>query len=101
MLAFLTVAIPGPPLLAQQAETHRKAVQTVTPHYPEMAKAMRLSGAVRIAVKVAPNGKVVSAEVLGGHPVLAQVAVDAARQFRFETAQKLTEEIVTFNFQPE
>jgi TonB family protein len=101
MLALLTVAIPGSPLLAQQAETHRKAVQTVTPHYPEMAKTMRLSGAVRVAVKVAPNGRVVSAEVLGGHPVLAQVAVDAARQFRFETAQKLTEEIVTFNFQPE
>jgi TonB family protein len=103
ILALFNVAIPGILLLAQQAqpETHRKALQKVAPHYPQMAKAMKLSGAVRVAVKVAPNGKVVSAEVLGGHPLLTEVAVDAARQFRFETAPKQTEEVVTFNFQPE
>ena len=103
MLALLTVAVAGTPLLAQQAqpETHRKALQKVMPHYPEMAKAMKLSGIVRVAVKVAPNGRVVSAEVLGGHPLLAEVAVEASRQFRFETSPKQTEEVVIFNFQPE
>jgi TonB family protein len=89
-------------LLAQQAQAdmHRKAVQKVMPSYPEMAKTMRLSGTVRVEVKVAPNGKVMSAAVLGGHPLLAAVAVDAARQFRFEAAPQQTEEVVTFNFQP-
>ncbi|MGA7558746.1 MAG: TonB family protein [Terriglobales bacterium] len=101
MLAFAIVAFPGTPLPAQQPETHRKAVQKEMPHYPEIAKAMKLSGTVRVAVKVAPNGRVVSAEVLGGHPLFAAVAVDAARQFRFETAPQQTEEVVTFNFHPE
>ena len=101
MLAFVMVAFPGTPLPAQQAGTHRKAVQKEMPHYPEMAKAMKLSGTVRVAVKVAPNGRVVWAEVLGGHPLFAAVAVDAARQFRFETAPQQTEEVVTFNFHPE
>jgi TonB family protein len=102
MLAFVTAAIPGTPLLAQQAqpETHRKTLQKVTPHYPEMAKAMKLGGMVRVAVKVAPNGRVVSAEVLGGHPLLAEVAVDAARQFRFEAAPQQTEEVLIFTFHP-
>lgn len=103
MLALLTVAVAGTPLLAQEAqpETHRKAVQKVMPPYPEMAKAMKLSGMVRVAIKVAPNGRVVSAEVLGGHPLLAKVAVEASRQFRFETSPKQTEEVVIFNFHPE
>ncbi|MGA9790741.1 MAG: hypothetical protein WBQ43_08620, partial [Terriglobales bacterium] len=52
MLAFVIVAFPGTPLPAQQPETHRKAVQKEMPHYPEIAKAMKLSGTVRVAVKV-------------------------------------------------
>ena len=100
ILALLPFATT--PLVAQQAQPdmHRKAVQKVMPSYPEMAKTMRLSGTVRVEVKVAPNGKVMSAAVLGGHPLLAVVAVDAARQFRFEAAPQQTEEVVTFNFQP-
>jgi TonB family protein len=101
MLVFVTGVLSGTALAQQtQAETSRKAVQKVVPHYPEIAKGMRLSGTVRVAVEVAPNGKVVFAEVLGGHPLLAEVAADAARQFRFEAAAKRTEEVVIFNFQP-
>jgi TonB family protein len=102
MLAFLTVAIPGTPLLAQQAqpETHRQVVQKLAPLYPELAKAMKLSGMVRMAVKVAPNGRVVSVEVLGGHPIFARVAVDSVRQWRFEAAPQQTEEVVLITFQP-
>jgi TonB family protein len=102
MLAFLTATISGTPSLAQQdqPETRRKALQRVAPHYPEMAKTMNLSGMVRVSVKVASNGKVLSTEVLGGHPVLAEAAVDAVRQFRFEAAPQQTEEVVIFNFHP-
>ena len=102
MLAFLTMAILGTPLPAQQdqPETHRKALQKVAPRYPETAKAIKLSGTVRVGVKVASNGRVVSTEVLGGHPLLAEAAVDAVRHFRFEAAPQQTEEVVIFNFQP-
>lgn len=102
MLAFLTVPIPGTSVLAQQAqpETQRKAVQTFSPSYPAIARRLRLSGTVKVAVKVAPNGKVVSAEALGGHPLFTQVAVDAVRQWRFETALQQTDEVVSINFQP-
>ncbi len=94
--------ISGTPLLGQQAqpETPRKAVQKFAPRYPEMAKAMKLSGTVRLVVKVAPNGNVVSAEVLSGHPLLAQVSIDAVRQWRFEAGPQQTEEVVLITFQP-
>lgn len=102
MIAFLAALIPATSMVAQQAqpETHRRAVQKIEPGYPQMAKTLKLSGTVKVAVKVAPNGKVVSAAALGGHPLFAQVAVDAVRQWRFEAAGQQTEEIVYINFQP-
>jgi TonB family protein len=96
--AFLSV----PFSISQQleSESHRKAAEKIAPHYPEMARTLKLTGIVRLNVRVAPNGKVLSAEVLGGHPLLAQVAVDAVRQWRFEAAPHETQEIVSLTFQP-
>lgn len=102
MLVFLTATIHGTRVFAQQAqpEVQRKAVQKMAPIYPAMAKTMNLSGTVRVAVKVAPNGKVVSAEAIGGHPLFTQPAVEAVRQWRFEAAKQQTEEVVLISFQP-
>jgi TonB family protein len=102
ILALLVGFIPGIPGSAQQAqpEAQRKALQKSVPSYPAMAKTLRLSGMVKVAIKVAPNGKVVAAEVLGGHPLFTQPAVDAVRQWRFEAARQETDEIVYINFQP-
>lgn len=101
LLSFVLI-LPG--TLAQSpqptAEKQRKAVEKTQPHYPEIAKALRLSGAVRLSVKVAPNGKILSAEVLGGHPVLAEAALDAVRQWRYEPAAQQTQENVIIDFQP-
>ncbi len=101
ILAFLAL-IPGIPVSAQKAqpETQRKALQKSVPNYPAMAKTLKLSGMVKVAIKVAPNGRVVSAEALGGHPLFTQPAVDAVRQWRFEAARQETDEIVYVNFQP-
>ena len=102
MLALLAIAFIRVPLAAQEAqpETHRKVVQKVVPQYPELAKSIKLSGMVRVAANVAPNGSVVSASVLGGHPLLGRAAVDAVRRWRFEPAPQQTEEIVFLTFHP-
>jgi TonB family protein len=87
---------------AQEMErtSYRRTVQRVAPAYPEIAKAMRLSGKVRILAKVAPNGKVVSAQVVGGHPVLARAAADAVLQWRYEPAHEQTDEMAVVTFEP-
>jgi TonB family protein len=41
---------------------------------------MSISGTVKIEVVVAPNGTVKDARIVGGHPVLASAALDAARE---------------------
>jgi len=55
---------------------------------------------VKIEGIIAPNGTAKSADVLGGHPVLAQAAIDAFRKSKWEPASHETKEVVIFNFHP-
>lgn len=84
-----------------QADAHRKMVTKIVPIYPSLAQKMGIAGAVKIEALVAPNGSVKSADILGGHPVLAQAGLDAARKCKWESTSRETKEVVIFNFHPE
>ncbi len=60
-----------------------KALSKPDPPYPPLAKAARASGRVVVHVAVDESGRVVAANVVSGHPLLQQAAVQAARQARF------------------
>ena len=86
---------------AQEASTAtRKIVTKVMPEYPALARSMKIEGVVRADVLVAPNGKVTSIEVKGGHPLLAQAAQYALRQWKWEAASHETHESVELRFNP-
>ena len=70
------------------------------PIYPDLARKMNITGTVKVAVVVAPNGTVKEAKLLGGHPVLANAALDAVRKWRFEPAAVDTSGVVDFKFEP-
>jgi TonB family protein len=61
---------------------------------------MNLAGTVKIEVVVAPNGTVKDARVVGGHPVLANAALEAAKKWRFEPASGESSGIIDFRFEP-
>ena len=84
----------------QNEEMLRRAKTKVAPAYPELAHRMNISGTVKIEVTVAPNGTVKEARVVGGHPVLAQSALDAAKKWRFEPAASESTGIIDFKFEP-
>ena len=76
-----------------------RAVRTkVQPVYPDMARRSHIEGTVRIQVLVAPNGTVRKATVLGGNPLLAEAAVEAIQQWRYEPAPSETTEVVQMQF---
>jgi TonB family protein len=105
VLAALTLAVALGPiqLRAQQAqndEIARRAKTKVQPVYPELARKMNLVGTVKIEVVVAPNGSVKDARVVGGHPVLAGAALDAAKKWRFEPASAESSGVIDFKFEP-
>jgi len=82
-------------------ESHRKMTSKIVPLYPPLAHDMHLAGTVRIEAVVAPNGTTKSVSVLGGHPVLAQAALDAVRRCKWESGPHETKETVILNFHPE
>jgi len=86
--------------LAQNEEIVRRAKSRVQPTYPDLARKMKIAGTVKIEVVVAPNGTVKDARVVGGHPVLAGAALDAARKWRFEPAADEASGIIEFKFEP-
>jgi protein TonB len=83
----------------QNEEMVRRAKTKVQPTYPELAHKMNISGTVKIEVTVAPNGTVKEARVVGGHPVLAQSALDAAKRWRFEPAASESTGVIDFKFE--
>lgn len=98
----LTPALPVP-AVAQQAQSEelaRRAKSRIQPAYPELARKMNISGTVKIEVVVLPNGTVKDARVVGGHPVLAGAALDAARKWRFEPAGGESTGVIDFKFEP-
>ena len=82
-------------------ELTRRAKNKVNPFYPELAKKMNITGTVRIEVTVSPNGTVKEARIVGGHPVLATAALDAAKKWRFEPAPAESSGVIEFKFGPQ
>ena len=99
-LAFTLVPRHARAQTTQNDEIVRRAKTRVDPAYPELARKMSLSGTVKIEIVVAPNGSVKDARVVGGHPVLANAALDAARKWRFEPASTESKGIIDFKFEP-
>jgi TonB family protein len=86
--------------LAWGQEIDRKTKTKVAPMYPELARRMNITGVVKVQITVAANGSVKNAKLVGGHPVLANAALDAVKKWRFETASQETTGLVEFRFDP-
>ena len=99
MVAALTLTHAGAQT-PQSDEINRRAKTKVQPFYPELARKMNIAGTVKIEVTVAPNGTVKEARIVGGHPVLANSALDAAKKWRFEPAPSESTGVIEFKFEP-
>jgi TonB family protein len=99
--ALLVSAHPVPCSAQEASPGTRKVVNRVTPQYPSMARNMNIRGSVKIEAVVAPNGTVKSVEVKGGHPLLAQAAQNAIREWKFVPAPRETRETIEIKFNPE
>jgi protein TonB len=82
-------AAPPPPKPTQTRIRQGGAVQAamlvnrVQPQYPPLARQTRISGTVRLHAIISKDGSVQQLEVLSGHPLLVQAALDAVRQWKY------------------
>lgn len=77
-------ALPGIQELGHSSLAIRSQVE---PIYPDFARKAHLQGAVVLHLVVDETGQPIQVEVLEGHPIFHQVAIQAARQWRFEPAR--------------
>lgn len=54
------------------------------PVYPPLARQARITGDVKMQVRIRQDGSVASAEVISGHPMLKQAALDSVQKSTFE-----------------
>lgn len=65
-------------------EQQKKLSYYVPPDYPDVAREAGIEGSVRLQVVVAEDGTVSDARVLAGEPILADAALAAVRQWRYQ-----------------
>jgi protein TonB len=81
---------PPPPKIAPSrvrvggAVQAAKIINRVTPTYPPLARQTRISGTVKLHAIIGKDGTVQSLQVIAGHPLLVQSALDAVKQWRYQ-----------------
>ena len=95
------VTLSGSAAFAQRGTTEegkRKVKTRVSPVYPDLARRMIVTGKVKIEIVIAPDGRVKSTRVIGGHPLLIRPSVDAVKEWKFFPAAAETRQMVEFEF---
>ncbi len=72
---------PDAPVLVGGAVQAAKLIRQVVPVYPQMGRQMRISGVVHLLGIIAKDGTIQKLQVLSGHPLLRQAAIDAVSQW--------------------
>jgi TonB family protein len=67
--------------------TPARVIKRVEPVYPPLARQTSISGTVALHVVISREGSVQEMEVVSGHPLLVQSALDAVRQWKYQPTQ--------------
>jgi len=78
----MTILPPAPIRVGGNVQAAR-VVSRVMPVYPAEASEQRLGGTVQLEATVTKEGTIRSLKALNGHPLLAEAAMDAVRQWRY------------------
>ncbi|MFY9558714.1 MAG: energy transducer TonB [Terriglobales bacterium] len=102
-LLILGCVATNPPVAwgqQEQDQITRKLKTKVAPVYPELARRMNITGVVKVQVTVDKNGGIKNPKLVGGHPILANAALDAVKKWRYEAGPEETTGVVEFHFDP-
>ncbi len=80
------------------ASGDRKLLVVGQTEYPQFARQMRITGAVKFEATVLPNGKVRDLRLVGGHPLLVDAARKSAAKFEYEPTDRETTQTIVVNF---
>jgi protein TonB len=94
LIANTGPALPPPPKAAAPSRikqggqvTAASIITQTRPVYPALARQARIQGNVVLHAIIDKEGKVAQLEVISGHPLLVQSALDAVKQWRYKPTQ--------------
>jgi TonB family protein len=93
--------IPSPPRVSKVVAGY--ALTRAAAIYPPIAKQMKASGEVQVAIAIDENGRVIEAKATSGHPALRSAAEEAAKKWVFRPASldgkpMRQRDVLTFTF---
>jgi protein TonB len=82
--AAVTMPVPPGTIRVGGNLQSNKIVDKATPVYPPLAKQARIQGVVKLTVHIGADGTVKDIQLLSGHPLLVEAAVDAVKQWVYQ-----------------
>lgn len=76
-----------------------RPIECIRISYPPLARQARIAGEVRIHLLIGSSGTVQRADVVSGHPLLKQVAIDNAATWKFAALDGPAELDLTYTFE--
>jgi TonB family protein len=83
-IARKAAAASGSKELQEGEVSDSRLIHRVEPQYPPEASAQKIQGMVTLDLQIGSEGAVHNIAVVDGNPVLAQAAVEAVRQWRYQ-----------------
>jgi len=79
----IVVAPTESPIVLTGKDMRERIVYRVAPMYPPLARQARIQGTVVLRIVINALGEVRDTQLVSGHPMLAQAAVEAVRKWRY------------------
>jgi protein TonB len=83
-MAASQASMTPPRARVAQAVMSAQLTNKVAPVYPPLARQARIQGNVILHAIIDKEGKVAELQVVSGHPLLVQSALDAVKQWRYK-----------------
>ena len=95
-ILFCLALLAGGLHASDQAD--RKVVRQEEPEYPVLAAKMNLHGTVKLKIWITADGSVRRLEYVGGHPVLAESALKAVKNWKYAPGIQESTTVVEVKF---
>jgi periplasmic protein TonB len=80
----MVVAAPPKRIRVSTGISEGMLIHRVEPIYPTIAARARIQGTVQLRAVIAKDGSIENLQVIGGHPILQQAALQAVKQWRYK-----------------
>ena len=84
--------------VASAEAAERQPIKQSLPEYPAILKKLKIGGTVKLSAVVAADGTVKKTTIGGGNPVLAEVACNAVKKWKYAPSSQETNVPVEMTF---